>query len=280
MLLWILAKFRCNVAQLLKMGRVFRKWRWILGDVASTLYAPADILPIRKVSKSLLRNMSDSRNSSSITQQMQEKKLKKQPFLAKFDRTNNWSRSQKEMFVVNYPHFMITFTFFSRMQIFLVRLGEAHPIERQLAIFADEREWNNFCFRHNDRYFRQLALLRDTPVYAQIVEKRLWNSSRAAYLHLLWISKEKDASYYISLDNLQAALDFQRKSTKEKYRKSWPSSFGREMMNSYRRFRAAVAFKRDWVAPPERVGSTSSPPNLVFVPGAMNNLLRANFWAG
>jgi hypothetical protein len=107
------------------------------------------------------------------------------PFLAKFDRTNNRSRSQKEMFVVNYPHFMITFTFFSRMQIFLFRLGEAHPIERQLAISADEREWNNFCFRHNDRYFRQLALLRDTPVYAQIVEKRLWNSSRAAYLHLL-----------------------------------------------------------------------------------------------
>ena len=89
------------------------------------------------------------------------------------------------MFLVNYPHFMITFTSFSRMQIFLFRLVEAHPIERQLAISADEREWNNFCFRHNDRYFRQLALLRDTPVYAQIVEKRLWNSSRAAYLHLL-----------------------------------------------------------------------------------------------
>ena len=107
------------------------------------------------------------------------------PFLAEFDRKNNWSRSRKEMFVVNYPHFMITFTFFSRMQIFLVRLGETHPIERQLAISADEREWNNFCFRQNDRYFRQLALPRDTPVFAEIVEKRLWNSSRAAYLHLL-----------------------------------------------------------------------------------------------
>jgi len=74
MLLWILAKFRCNVAQLLKMGRVFRKWRWILGDVASTLYAPADILPIRKIGNSLLRKRSDSRNSSWISQQMQEKK--------------------------------------------------------------------------------------------------------------------------------------------------------------------------------------------------------------
>ena len=55
----------------------------------------------------------------------------------------------QETFEVNSAPFMTTFTFFPRMQIFLVRLGETHPIERQLAISADERDgWNNLCFRH------------------------------------------------------------------------------------------------------------------------------------
>ena len=130
-----------------------------------------------------------------------------------------------------------------------------------------------YVFAINFRYFRQLALLRDTPVFAQALEKQPWNISRAAYLHLLWISKDRNPSYYISSQRMPIPIG-------NCDRMGLPNLFDREMMNSYRRFRAAVAFKRDWVAPTERVGSTSTPLNLVFVPGAMNNLLRAKFHGG